>query len=385
MTLHYVGDGSIIRETLAALRVPAFVLRAVLHPACISPVAYYVLLRAIHFLLSIPVRLFLSGFGLNVRSFSGTSFSGLLLTVRVRGTTEVIVRVDEVGIDIRTMRRLRMRLRGYCPQSKGEDSLWFDVGTDSNDSTPTPQEESADATAASADATSSEAGVLDSEAQELAVKLAKRLSTLLRTYAYFASLFARWVDFAVSDVSLMIVHSSDMARAGHGVTLHLSRVLLWAESARESYEGDGDGTGWIPSDIQNSLRGIIDWLLRLLKIRRGEGAPANDMSQHHSPPLAQKRDRSHKYLSTLALEINGIRLFPGIEGAQQHINSRWELVKMLVVQDMLASRNPHDSDKPHRRGPVVHCQRCTIRNDVITTFWGLPKKVDQSIELGQTH
>ncbi|KAJ1996106.1 hypothetical protein H4R26_006215, partial [Coemansia thaxteri] len=271
------------------------------------------------------------------------------------------------------------------PQSKGEDSLWFDVGTDSNDSTPTPQEESADATAASADATSSEAGVLDSEAQELAVKLAKRLSTLLRTYAYFASLFARWVDFAVSDVSLMIVHSSDMARAGHGVTLHLSRVLLWAESARESYEGDGDGTGWIPSDIQNSLRGIIDWLLRLLKIRRGEGAPANDMSQHHSPPLAQKRDRSHKYLSTLALEINGIRLFPGIEGAQQHINSRWELVKMLVVQDMLASRNPHDSDKPHRRGPVVHCQRCTIRNDVITTFWGLPKKVDQSIELGQTH
>ncbi|KAJ2909118.1 hypothetical protein GGI21_002203, partial [Coemansia aciculifera] len=58
---------------------------------------------------------------------------------------------------------------------------------------------------------------------------------------------------------------------------------------------------------------------------------------------------------------------------------------MLVVQDMLASRNSHDSDKPHRRGPVVNCQRCTIRNDVITTFWGLPKKVDQSIELGQTH
>ncbi|KAJ2004150.1 hypothetical protein GGI06_005573, partial [Coemansia sp. S85] len=206
----------------------------------------------------------------------------------------------------------------------------------------------------------------------------------------------------------MVVHSSDMARAGRGITLHISSLLMWAESARESHGRDGVDAGWIPTDIKNSLLGIVDWLLRILKLRRNDDLhmatsgrmpsvdlPSSQMPntrstldgprQSTSSSFVPKRDRSHKYLSTLALEVCGIRLFPGIEGAQQHMNSRWELVKMLVVQDMMPPRNSHDSDKPHRRGPVVNCQRCTIRNDVITTFWGLPKKVDQSIELGQTH
>ncbi|KAI7824474.1 hypothetical protein BX661DRAFT_185375 [Kickxella alabastrina] len=77
-----------------------------------------------------------------------------------------------------------------------------------------------------------------------------------------------------------------------------------------------------------------------------------------------------------------MRVFPGIEGAQKHMNSRWELVKMLVMQDMLAQK---PTDSSHHKGPAIDCQRCTIRNDVITTFWGLPKKVDQSIEFGLTH
>ncbi|KAJ2684706.1 Protein SABRE [Coemansia spiralis] len=491
----FVSDGSIVRETLAALRVPTAILCVVLHPATISPLVYYLLLRAMHFLLGIPVRLFLSGFGLNVRSFSGTSFSGLLLTVRMRDTMEVIIRVDEVGFDIRTMRRFRvrlralwMRLRGWLrarrgvvpveaaassapmsprhssdsqrsvpepacksgdsaavssssgssvlskriqlyargvhvqlfavspkkPEIKGEESLWFDVNADDqDDQAPAPADGAAAATSASAttppaEGSASEEHVLDSEAQEIAAKLAKRLSTILRTYAYFASLFAHWVDLSVSDVSLMVVHSSDMARAGRGITLHISSLLMWAESARESHGRDGVGAGWIPTDIKNSLLGIVDWLLRILKLRRNDDLhmatsgrmpsvdlPSSQMPstrstldgprQSTSSSFAPKRDRSHKYLSTLALEVCGIRLFPGIEGAQQHMNSRWELVKMLVVQDMMPPRNSHDSDKPHRRGPVVNCQRCTIRNDVITTFWGLPKKVDQSIELGQTH
>ncbi|KAJ2491884.1 Protein SABRE [Coemansia sp. RSA 2050] len=490
----YVSDGSIVRETLVALRVPAAILRVVLHPATISPLVYYLLLRIIHFLLSIPVRLFLSGFGLNVRSFSGTSFSGLLLTVRMRDTMETIIRVDEVGFDIRTMRRFRVRLRtlwahlrgwlrarrgampveaagGSAPMSprhssdshrsvpepacksgdstttsnsngssvlskriqlyargvhvqlfavspkkpeiKGEESLWFDVNaSDRDDQTPAPANGAA-ATSASttkppAEGLASEEHVLDSEAQEIAAKLAKRLSTILRTYAYFASLFAHWVDLSVTDVSLMVVHSSDMARAGRGITLHISSLLMWAESARESHGRDGVGAGWIPTDIKNSLLGIVDWLLRILKLRRNDDlhtatsgrTPSVDLPnsripstrstldgprQSRSSSFVPKRDRSHKYLSTLALEVCGIRLFPGIEGAQQHMNSRWELVKMLVVQDMMPPRNSHDSDRPHHRGPVVNCQRCTIRNDVITTFWGLPKKVDQSIELGQTH
>ncbi|KAJ2062466.1 hypothetical protein GGH13_006443, partial [Coemansia sp. S155-1] len=487
----YVSDGSIIRETLAALRVPAAILGIVLHPASVTPLVYYLLLRAMHFLLGIPVRLFLSGFGLNVRSFSGTSFSGLLLTVRIRDAVEIIIRIDEVGFDIRTMRRFRMRLRAIwlqlrsrlrarrgampaeaptdsapmsprnssdsqrstpepaCksgdsatasngsnssssalskriqlyargvhvqlfvvspknPEIKGEESLWFDVNVANHDNDASAQADGAAASAkAPADGSTSEEHVLDSEAQEIAAKLAKRLSTILRTYAYFASLFAHWVDLSVADVSLMVVHSSDMARAGRGVTLHISSLLMWAESARESHGRDGVGAGWIPTDIKNSLLGIVDWLLRILKLRRNDDLhtatnsrmasvemPSSripsarstfDGARQSSSSFAPKRDRSHKYLSTLALEVCGIRLFPGIEGAQQHMNSRWELVKMLVVQDMMAPRNAHDSDKPHRRGPVVNCQRCTIRNDVITTFWGLPKKVDQSIEFGQTH
>ncbi|KAJ2800771.1 hypothetical protein H4S07_005099, partial [Coemansia furcata] len=360
---------------------------------------------------------------------------------------EVIIRVDEVGVDIRTMRRFRMRLRAIwmqlrnhlrarrgaapvdtptdsapmsprpsadsqrsmpeptCksgdsttastgsssssalskriqlyargvhvqlfavspkkPEVKGEESLWFDVNATDHDDDETSAQANGAATATKppADGSSGEEHVLDSEAQEIAAKLAKRLSTLLRTYAYFASLFAHWVDLSVADVSLMLVHSSDMARAGRGITLHISTLLMWAESARESHGRNGAGAGWIPTDIKNSLLGIVDWLLRMLKLRRNDDL----------------------HTSTRTLEVSGIRLFPGIDGAQQHMNSRWELVKMLVVQDMMPPRNSRDSDKPHSRGPVVNCQRCTIRNDVITTFWGLPKKVDQSIELGQTH
>ncbi|KAJ2378124.1 hypothetical protein GGI05_006767, partial [Coemansia sp. RSA 2603] len=271
--------------------------------------------------------------------------------------------------------------------------------------------------------------VLDSEAQEIAAKLAKKLSAILRTYTYIASLFARWVDISVSDISLMVVRSSDMARAGHGVTLQVSNVLMWAESARESHTGD---SGWIPTDVRNSIRGTVDWLLRIFKIRQhttgvetddesltaaaseaavnvvaaaldggqsvseaefgGDGTspehiPTSQQQrrQQQRPVSQNRRDRSLKYLSSVAIEVNSIRLFPGIEGAQQHINSRWELVKMLVMQDMLTSKTNGDGDRPHHRGPAINCQRCTIRNDVITTFWGLPKKVDQSIELGQTH
>ncbi|KAJ2352802.1 hypothetical protein GGH92_001052, partial [Coemansia sp. RSA 2673] len=427
----YVSDGSVIRETLAALRVPAAILGIVLHPATVTPLVYYLLLRAMHFLLGIPVRLFLSGFGLNVRSFSGTSFSGLLLTVRIRDAVEIIIRIDEVGFDIRTMRRFRMRLRAIwlqlrsrlrarrgampveaptdsapmsprnssdsqrstpepaCksgdsatasngsnssssalskriqlyargvhvqlfvvssknPGIKGEESLWFDVNVADHDNDASAQTDGAATSAkAPADGSTSEEHVLDSEAQEIAAKLAKRLSTILRTYAYFASLFAHWVDLSVADVSLMVVHSSDMARAGRGVTLHISSLLMWAESARESHGRDGVGAGWIPTDIKNSLLGIVDWLLRILKLRRNDDlhtATSSRMASVEMPnsripsarstfdgprqsssSFAPKRDRSHKYLSTLALEVCGIRLFPGIEGAQQHMNSRWEL------------------------------------------------------------
>ncbi|KAJ1935767.1 hypothetical protein GGF37_005867, partial [Kickxella alabastrina] len=97
---------------------PNFLLTLLLHPALTTPLFYYVLLRLVHFLLSIPVKLFLSRFGLDVRSFSGTSFSGLLLTIKVRGKYEVVVRVDEIGVDVRTMRRLRVRVREAWRRAK---------------------------------------------------------------------------------------------------------------------------------------------------------------------------------------------------------------------------------------------------------------------------
>ncbi|KAJ1955944.1 Protein SABRE, partial [Linderina pennispora] len=77
-------------------------------------------------------------------------------------------------------------------------------------------------------------------------------------------------------------------------------------------------------------------------------------------------------------------LLPGIEGAQTHMNSRWELVKMMVMQDMLPAKGA-DNSKPHERGPALNCRSCTIRNDVITSFWGLPKRVSHTIAFGQTH
>ncbi|KAJ2788694.1 hypothetical protein H4R20_007323, partial [Coemansia guatemalensis] len=238
--------------------------------------------------------------------------------------------------------------------------------------------------------------VLDRKAQELAANLAKKLSTILRTYTYFASLFARWVDISVTDIRLMVAHSGEMARAGHGITLQISSGVMWAESARESRGAGIGGGGWIQTDIANSLRGILDWLLKALSLKRAEEAGERQRGSTvdafaaserlHRLARVQKRDRSRKYLSTLALEVSGVRLLAGIDGsAQQHMNSRWELVKTLVMQDMLAGKGAGDSDKPHQRGPAVNCQRCTVRNEVITTFWGLPKKVDQSVELGQVH
>ncbi|KAJ2679525.1 Protein SABRE [Coemansia spiralis] len=520
----YVDDGSVIHETFVALRIPSSVLRLVLHPVCITPLLHFIALRALHFLLSIPVRMFLSGFGLDIRSFSGTSFTGLLLSFQLKNKMEVILRVDEVGFDIRTMRRLRMRIRsrwiqlkryfyaqssGLPPQSgldpgqhetntqprdstdsvppteplipgverdspagsnssyastsglskrlqlyargvhlqlyvlpsqkaKGDDSdesMWFDLDSKEEYKEEEEEEETAASNPRSSvfakhgsrapadfnsgsDTAKKPAGekqVLDSEAQQVAAKLARNISTTLRTYTYFASLFARWVDISISDISIKVVRSNEMARAGHGVTLYMSNVMLWAESARKSQAGGSNGNasrGWIPADIMSSLGGIVSWLFSLVGIRRNRLHEEPSMPLDSADPEAEAehmprnisnrrslrerlhrlssgrglRDRSQKYLSTLALEVSGIRLFPGIEGVQQHMNSRWELVKLLVMQDMLPSKTPSgDADQPHHRGPVLNCQRCTIRNDVITSFWGLPKKVDQHIELGQVH
>ncbi|KAJ1767369.1 hypothetical protein LPJ74_005401, partial [Coemansia sp. RSA 1843] len=332
---------------------------------------------------------------------------------------------------------------GQKPESSSDDSddsVWFGLDTKDEDSdlpetaaaaaaatTTTTSEETQGFTADSAKASdSSDADaknpntdsqrtkhVLDNEAQQFAANLAKKISTTLRTYTYFASLFARWVDISVSDISIKTVRSNEMARAGHGVTLYMSNVLLWAESARDSRSGGASGSGnkgWSQIDIMSSLREIFGWLLRVTKIRRArpldEQAMCPDASESDTHSMASNvisrkrlrerlhrlssrpgmRDRSQKYLSTLAFEMSGIRVFPGIQGAQQHPNSRWELVKMLVMQDMLPSKAPSvDGDKPHHRGPVINCQRCTVRNEVITSFWGLPKKVDQNIEFGQTH
>ncbi|KAJ1906501.1 Protein SABRE, partial [Coemansia sp. IMI 209127] len=432
---------------------------------------------------------------------------------------ELVLRVDEVGFDVRTMRRLRIRLRarwtrlkGYFrthhpdlspvdrsgsqvhgsssmpqtprdsldsvppaePQSpdvgisgsasssgssgtlskrlqlyargvhlqvfvmpgqktgnsndESDESIWFGLGAKEDDrdvpaaaeaAAAMPEDAQGSAGSAAKASRSSDAGsqqskhTMDSNAHQFAANLAKKISTTLRTYTYFASMFARWVDISVSDISIKVVRSNEMARAGHGVTLYMSNVLLWAESARDSRSNgasDSGTRGWNQVDILSSLREIVGWLLRVTKIRRARplddqalGPDVSESDAHimSSNVISRKRlrerlgrlsprpgvqDRSQKYRSTLAFEVSGVRVFPGIQGAQQHSNSRWELVKMLVMQDMLPSKaSSVDGDKPHHRGPVFNCQRCTVRNEVITSFWGLPKKVDQSIEFGQTH
>ncbi|KAJ1886240.1 hypothetical protein LPJ66_009724, partial [Kickxella alabastrina] len=332
---------------------PNFLLTLLLHPALTTPLFYYVLLRLVHFLLSIPVKLFLSRFGLDVRSFSGTSFSGLLLTIKVRGKYEVVVRVDEIGVDVRTMRRLRVRVREAWRRAKARvqgrrregneaNTAVSDTATlppppptplvDSSSAAPVPapasgvsgnglskrlqiyargvhiqllstakpeptddgptpwfglpedEEENKDNAEGDGQAqpqtrkqhrrkqqqqgpeTRREMGnpVLDTEAQELAGKLAKKISATLRTYTYVASLFSRWVDISVSDVSV-VLSSGEMARAGHGVTLMVSNLMLWAESAREN-----QGEGWTRPGFASSVLGVVDWLLRLANIRAPE-------------------------------------------------------------------------------------------------------------------
>ncbi|KAJ1966144.1 Protein SABRE, partial [Dipsacomyces acuminosporus] len=528
----YLVHGSLVHSTLNVLPIPSYLLVLVLHPAAITPVMYFALLRILHLALSFPVRMFFGRFGLDVRGFSGTSFNGLLLSVRIKNSMELTVRVQEVGFDIRMMRRfrkkiflvvqrLRNRLRSqraapssanikaqvHRKEAKAEDTYqkappstpngskasFQSAETNTSEHTgrkPKPSNNGRSSSGRSSNGRSRNDGgsnglskrlqiyahgiqvqllvvpsqisgqpgnnqfwldagsgngitggaaatthpgqpetdrhstpsqhVLDSETRHMAAKLARKISTILRTYAYFASLFARWVDISVSDVSLMVAHSSDMARAGHGVTLHISNVMVWAESARESLSG-AHGSGWVPTDIMSSLHGIFEWVLSVFKFKSTNADGDNDSLQQqaqaqgatdqHSPsPESEessisdssntlklsslmpqvstprhKRDKGLKYLSTLAIDISDIRVFPGIEGAQQHMNSRWELVKMMVMNDMLHSKNQHEGDKPHRRGPVLNCRKCTIKNDVITSFWGLPKKVEQSIEFDQTH
>ncbi|KAJ1731234.1 Protein SABRE, partial [Coemansia biformis] len=483
----YTDEGSLVREALAMLWLPSLAREALMHPLCFSLLVYYLVLRLAYFVVGYPVRFFLLRFGLHVSSFSGSSVGGLTIKLRMQDKAEVVVHVDELGIDVRTMRRLRMRLRAQwmglrrrfwassaehspeaeaaavdthsaqaaatasvppssslpladgasgrassesCPQGTplgvgadnnnnrdgalskrlelyargvriqlfaapppgaedgtGGDSLWMFEGA-GGDRGPTAQ---AAPTGGPGDA-SVGGQVLDREAQELAARLAKKISAILRTYAYMASLFAQWVDISVVDISLMVARSGELARNGRGITVNVSQATMWAESARES-RGASAGPSWTPTEIRNSLHGILDWLLGVLNLRRADqdmdaGETSDESASHerlHRLARVQRRRRSHKYLSTLALEATGIRLFAGIEGAQQHMNSRWELVKLLVMQDMLASQPGGDSARPHHRGPVVNCQRCVVRNDVITTFWGLPKKVDQSIEFGQTH
>ncbi|KAJ2617062.1 Protein SABRE [Coemansia sp. RSA 1365] len=488
----YAEKGSFAHETLQTLHVPQAAAQLLLHPMIITALVHYLLLRLGQVVLSYPVRYFLLGFGLRVNSFSGSSFSGLVVKVHMRGRTEVALRIDEIGIDIRTMRRLRMRIRMRWSQIKnryrsigqgshqqtsvptaetpstppapeaesartstdsyastqgptpgvhpdqsamregasnsrssflskrlqiyargvqihlftesrantqadnGSDRMWlFDDKPNSNTNFAAQPATSDEQPRDNNNATPGEP-VLDRKAQELAAKLAKKLSTILRTYTYFASIFAQWVDINVTDIRLMVAHNCEMARAGHGITLQINSSAMWAESARESRSAGISGGRWIQMDIANSLRGILDWLLRALNFQRTEDSSEGQQESTtdtfaaserlHRLARVQKRDRSRKYLSTLALEFTGVRLLAGIDGtAQQHMNSRWELVKTLVMQDMLAGKGAGDSDKPHQRGPAVNFQRCTVRNEVITTFWGLPKKVDQSVELGQVH
>ncbi|KAJ2628451.1 hypothetical protein H4R22_003883, partial [Coemansia sp. RSA 1290] len=359
---HYTQNGSQLHGLLETLRLPQFAVHILLHPLLISPLAHFLLLYFGLLALSYPVRYFLRGFGLQVKEFTGNRLRGIVIKARMR-QVEAVLRVDEIGFDIRTMRRLRMKIRTQWARLRSWHRQTARTSQQSPDHTAPANSEpeglskrlqlfargvriqllmastsGADDGAADIDPLwffdtpdqqqPQTAGPRESDGESMS-RLAKRISTVLRTFTYVASLFAQWIDVCISDVSVMVVHSADMARAGHGITLHVARATIWAESLR-------DGTG----------------------------------------------DSGNKYQSALAVEISGLRLVPGIE-TSQHMNSRWELVKMLVVQDMLAGAS--ENSRPHGRGPALVCQKCTIRSDVTTTFWGLPKRMVQRINIAQTH
>ncbi|KAJ2455786.1 Protein SABRE [Coemansia sp. RSA 2336] len=357
----YTQSGSQLHGLLEMLRLPRFAVHILLHPLLISPLAHFLLLYFGLLAFSYPVRYFLRGFGLQVKEFTGNRLRGIVIKARMR-QVEAVLRVDEIGFDVRTMRRLRMKIRTHWSRLRN----WRrQTARTSQQSPDRPEPASSEpeglskrlqlfargvriqliASASGADDGAADidplwffdtpdqqqppsAGHRESDGESMG-RLAKRISTVLRTFTYVASLFAQWIDVCISDVSVMVVHSADMARAGHGITLHVARATIWAESLR-------DGAG----------------------------------------------ESGNKYQSALAVEISGLRLIPGIE-TSQHMNSRWELVKMLVVQDMLAGAS--ENSRPHGRGPALVCQNCTIRSDVTTTFWGLPKRMVQRIDIAQTH
>ncbi|KAJ2771004.1 hypothetical protein IWQ56_001952, partial [Coemansia nantahalensis] len=476
LPLQLTGDGSFMHPVLAAVYIPGMVRWLLLHPLFVTPLAYYLVLRLAYLALGYPVRRFFLRFGLHVGRFRGSSFGRLGLTFRLRGNVAMAVEVDEIGVDIRTMRRLRMRLRTQWMRLKhriwaapaehayaeasvadepsaqqpetAESASTTRTSTESCPPGPAPRRgaESSGSSggalskrlelyargvriylyaAPSADRKDSDGGdphwlydgpgdsnappsqavppdeprgtetggrVLDRETHELAARLAKKISAILRTYAYVASLFAQWVDISVSDISLKVARPGEMKLDRHGITVHVAKATLWAESARASRNAN-QSNAWTRTGIRNSLRGALDWFLGMWNVRpndqeMGADGTRDEPATHerlHRLARVLRRRRSQKYLSTLALEATGIRLFAGIDSDQKHSNTRWELVKMLVMQDMVTGHDGSDSAAAHRRGPVATCQRCVVRNDVITTFWGLPKKVDQSIEFGATH
>ncbi|KAJ2830396.1 Protein SABRE [Coemansia erecta] len=372
--------------------------------------------------MAILARYFLSGFGLRVRGFNGTSARGLMIKARVRRRTEIVFRVDEIGFDIRTMRRLRIRVRNRWAQFRcwlrGEEAVgemqgtvgaepdglskriqlyargvriqlmvaapaspasipgdgdWWPAGSPGK-----PQRE--DQARPGQEGSSEHAR----DPGEHMSRVAKKISTILRSYTYIASLFAWWIDICVTDARIMIMHSGDMARAGHGITLHVGSATMWAESASGS-----PGRWrfpWRRPHAEAEAEADAD----------ADTAAEPDTSSNSDTDTDTDTDALRggpKYKSTLAVEFKGLLLSPGIDGAQQHhdqhqpqqqhVNSRWELVKALAMQDMLAGAG--DSGQPHVRGPVVNCQQCTVRSDMITTFWGLPKRIDQRAAIGQTH
>ncbi|KAJ1931697.1 hypothetical protein FBU59_006626, partial [Linderina macrospora] len=107
----FTDNGSFIRETLRQPWIPSFALVVLLHPFVVTLSVYLTGLRLLHFIASFPIRLFLSRFGLDARSFDGAGFSGLVLSMRLKHSMELVIRIDKVGIDIRTMRRLRKSAR----------------------------------------------------------------------------------------------------------------------------------------------------------------------------------------------------------------------------------------------------------------------------------
>ncbi|KAJ1939298.1 hypothetical protein EC988_007351, partial [Linderina pennispora] len=381
----FIDDRSFIRETLRQPWVPELALTVFLHPYVLSLGVYFAGLRILHFLASFPIRLFLARFGLDARSFDGTGFSGLVLSMRVKHSMELVIHIDKVGIDIRTMRRLRRSVRDVWARLRmriGSSRRTSVSAATSDERTPVPsadvtprpsvdmsQPPNSSSTSGNTVELSSDGvpnglskrlqvyargirvqlvvqapgligpsqseqpfwldkadeaeepankdrpvdrenvHVLDSETRQMAAKLAGRISAALRTYAYFALLFAHWVDISVTDVSLMVVHSNELARAGHGITLHVSNVMVWAETKREN------SLGSIPSGIAELVRSIIDWLVRALKSRKrqeseavgteqAENASGDDSDLENVPSVAarpgQRRDKGATYNSTLA-------------------------------------------------------------------------------------